>query len=154
MYVRFCAKKRHAAKSQPQLTSTIHMSACVCNTHLCEVCVSRLLPNAITITPYTCLCSYTPLTEFTNRRRRDHGFLDPERHLCATTNARTSQKHRLRHLGLSPLLLRGCVRVIAHSPGNSKDDHGLLSSAAHMCVCAITDHGLGSMLMPQTCARV
>ena len=71
-------------------------------------------------------------------RSCDHGLIDPEEHLCATTNVRTSQTHRPRHRGLSPFLLKhmgGCAQVQSeHNPGNWKRDHGLLASATHMCL--------------------
>ena len=97
-------------------------------------------------------CTYvrqqTPLTNATNRNR-DPGLraethmcvrdIDPETHLCATTNVRTSQKHRLRRRGLSPLLLPhtgGCVHVQPEQATGSVTTDSL--RLQHACVCVRT----------------
>ena len=99
-------------------------------------CVTSLTRDFMLL-PHTCRVTLSPQPA----RSRDHGFLDPETHLCATTNVRTSHKHRLRHRGLSsPVHLQhtsGCTHAQSeHKPGNWKCDHGFHASATHTCVCA------------------
>ena len=137
--------QRTCARHGAPLTSTTNRNRDPGERHM-RVCDVAGSPRALcfchtrSTTPYTCLRNYTPLImrPHTVAMTTDSLTLKPTSAQQQIYDVRASQKHRLRHRGLSSLLLQhtgGCAHVQSEAiqaTGSVTTDSLRLQ---HTCVC-------------------